>query len=879
MKPSRSSAPSTDFGLLAWLEETRVALPLKGVECRFDVTGAIACVELDQIYHQNATRPLDCMYTFPLPSGAAVYRCEVHINGRVIRAKVESKEAARKIYRAQKAAGHRAALVETVRANLFTLALGNVQPDDVIVVRFAWFQELDRAGEALRLLVPTCPGVRYIAGKPLLRSSSGMGTVDDTDEVPDASRLTPPRIDALHPDAAYFAMQGRLSTADVQDGTVSSPTHPIFVREKDAAVTVELSGKADVPDRDFVLTWEEPKARQLAPQSWSWKDGHETYALIQLRAPTDVPMATNFPQDFYFLVDRSGSMEGLKWARTCEALRAFVDLLGVEDRVWITFFESALMDFAEAPMLASDVRKDRKFQQISRIGTAGGTELRLAAEHVLGKIAAHFAGRRTTLVLVTDGQVGNEPAILEAFQRMPDLEVHTFGIDTAVNDAFLKALARQHRGGCWLQTPNDDIAATVRALGDRLRRPVITDLQIGGSWVAGRSVWPSLHAGQVVRVALRGSGAEPIVVTGRLPDGREHWLTVETGAVGSEAIKLLWAKERISSLLETKHAPEAIALAIQHNLICEGAAFIAWDESEKVQIAEELVVVPALSPWLLKSIARQASLNMLEAISPIADEAAGANEVKFDMAPGADGPDESDLHLSECQILDRDWPLQFKMPEAQLGMEPEGLSNFARQMLTDGAETQDPQHRRERRSRWDSLAQAIDAFERLRSMASASEHRALAERHIRSVLEGPPGGISDQLDRFHELVDALSSLLRKLRQAAAPDEVSHGLTTWLLETTPMDRERAEAVRNFIHGLDQLPFKAGMAARAQRWRDFLEGKIGVQSPASAVAAAWLTEMEGLAESQWNREDEKISPSRFSHLTHAQETNAPTHAFNP
>ena len=44
------------------------------------------CVELDQIYHQNADRPLDCTYTFPLPAGAAVYRCEVHINGRGIRA-------------------------------------------------------------------------------------------------------------------------------------------------------------------------------------------------------------------------------------------------------------------------------------------------------------------------------------------------------------------------------------------------------------------------------------------------------------------------------------------------------------------------------------------------------------------------------------------------------------------------------------------------------------------------------------------------------------------------------------------------------------------------------------------------------------------------
>src|SRR6187399_2635999 len=231
MRRTPSTAQPHQFGLLAWLENSRVALPLRGVEARFEVTGAIACVELDQIYHQDTDRALDCTYTFPLPAGAAVYRCELHVNGRVIRAKVEAKEDAKRIFREQKAAGRRAALVETERENLFTLSLGNVQPEDVIVVRFAWFQMLDRAGDGLRLLVPTCPGVRYIPGKPLLRGLSGRGTVDDTDQVPDASRITPPRVDALHPDAAYFSMEGKLSAADVESGTASSPSHPIYVRE------------------------------------------------------------------------------------------------------------------------------------------------------------------------------------------------------------------------------------------------------------------------------------------------------------------------------------------------------------------------------------------------------------------------------------------------------------------------------------------------------------------------------------------------------------------------------------------------------------------------------------------------------------------------
>src|SRR5260370_10829922 len=94
------------FGLIAWLEKTKITLPLKGVECAFNVCGDAVSVDLDQIFEQNSGRPLDCLYTFPLPEGAAVYRCEMHVNGRIIQAKVEERERARELAREMKAAGY-----------------------------------------------------------------------------------------------------------------------------------------------------------------------------------------------------------------------------------------------------------------------------------------------------------------------------------------------------------------------------------------------------------------------------------------------------------------------------------------------------------------------------------------------------------------------------------------------------------------------------------------------------------------------------------------------------------------------------------------------------------------------------------------------------
>jgi Ca-activated chloride channel family protein len=94
-------------GLLAWLEDTRVRLPLKAIDCHFDVFGDIAAVRIVQLYEHSLQVPLDVTYTFPLPAGAAVYRCEMVVNGRVIRAVVKEENEAREMAARFKAEGRR----------------------------------------------------------------------------------------------------------------------------------------------------------------------------------------------------------------------------------------------------------------------------------------------------------------------------------------------------------------------------------------------------------------------------------------------------------------------------------------------------------------------------------------------------------------------------------------------------------------------------------------------------------------------------------------------------------------------------------------------------------------------------------------------------
>lgn len=796
--PSRST--SHPFGLLAWLEQTRIVLPLKGVECRFSVQGALAGVELNQIFHQENSRPLDCVYSFPLPAGAAVYRCEIIVNERVIRAKVQEREQARREFERQKQAGRRAALIETERENLFTLTLGNVQPGDLVVVRLAWFQVLDRTGDELRLRVPTCPGTRYIPGQPLLRRNSGRGTVPDTDQVPDASRISPPRIDELHPDAAYFHIEGTLPAADVATGTASSPSHPVYVASEAENLRFSLPRAGSLPDADFVLSWREPKARELTSRGWSWREGGEAYALVQLRAPEDAAKAKAGGQDFYFLVDRSGSMEGAKWVRTCEAVYAFVKLLAPGDRVWITLFESTFIDFAEKPLPAAEVLADPGLREMAQLGTAGGTELLPAVRHVLGKIAAHSARRRTTVILVTDGEVGNEQEINRAFAAAPQVIVHTFGIDVAVNDAFLKQLARQQRGDCWLRTPDDDIAGTIAALGERLQRPILTDLQPSGAWQTATPALADLHAREIVTFPLRGTASDLVKITATAPGGASRTLEVELAETGSEAIKLLWVQQRIAGLLASGRAQDAIALAVLHNILCEGAAFVAWDEAEKVAIATDDVVQPSLAPrgTPLRMICA-APLRALPMRSRLLD-----SDISFgSLGSLGSGPGFLEEESFGDFLADEEPPLDdLRVPLAAAGFSSDEIAALFRWA---GASVR---QKAERRRALLSLSEVLGRTD------EAPEIAPQLEQMIRTHVLGLPRDLVKWINATVHACRELLTLRLQLLAAGAPEPLIQRVLETVIKPGAIDLAPLEKLRDRAK-LRSVPFS--VAARERHWQ--------------------------------------------------------------
>jgi Ca-activated chloride channel family protein len=315
---------------------------------------------------------------------------------------------------------------------------------------------------------------------------------------------------------------------------------------------------------------------------------------MEVRAPRIAP-SERAPADFYFLVDRSGSMQGEKWAKAAEALQSCVRVLGATDRVMVTFFETSFQDFAEGPLAAQDLLRDPRFQTIQSLGAAGGTEMKSALAHVLEIAARNSSGRVKNLILITDAQVGNESAILEIMKSAPDLPVHCFGVDIALNDALLLALCRQQGGTFHSLHPKDDIQNAVSSLGRTLGCPVLLDLKLSEGWELADATIPNLYAGQIHFLSARSTNGNPLKLVARTTGSENVSMQFEAQPMAGEAPYLHWCRSRIQRLIAEGDKQTAIALSVRSNLICPLTAFIAWDESEKVSVASHGLIQPSMA--------------------------------------------------------------------------------------------------------------------------------------------------------------------------------------------------------------------------------------------------------------------------------------------
>lgn len=601
-------------------EQTRIALPLKSVRMSARVADRVAHVTVEQSFANPLKEAMEAVYIFPLGAGAAVSDFEMRVGTRVIKGRVEERGEARRQYQQAIQQGKRAALLEQERDDVFTVTVGNVPPGEEIAVKIEYSAKLPYFEDGTtEIRLPMVVPPRYIPGAPVGGEQAGDGVEEDTTQVPDASRITPPRLAPGFDPKVGLSISVELADPDVADLACSQhATKTSF----SGAVKIELARIDERLNRDFVLRWRVASG-SVKPVFLVHRAEGKGYGVLSI-VPPKRDGFLGAARDVIFVLDRSGSMEGVKMASAARACSLLLATLGPRDRFAIQAFDDSVEWFRPNPdrfepghcdgrrmyaertvpgslfTAADEAGLEAGNKYLRTIDARGGTELDAALEAAIQAADGrdNGAGRIPVAVLITDGQVGNESEILKRLQtKLGDSRIFTVGIDTAVNEAFLKRLAALAGGTSTFVAPGEGLEDALRAVGREIGTPLVVDVQVkdAGAGLDQDSVAPAripdLFAGRATTAFFTVRKAGKVRVTGRYADGRTFDEVVEAREVALPAVAQLWARTRVADLEDEFRLgtgdndairQRIIDLALRHRLLTRFTAFLAVDESEVV---------------------------------------------------------------------------------------------------------------------------------------------------------------------------------------------------------------------------------------------------------------------------------------------------------
>lgn len=585
--------PGEDDGL-GCLSTARGNLPLESIDVRTRITGLTSHVELTQGFRNTHDEPLEATYIFPLPPRAAVTAMRMEADGRVVDGVLKERGQARADYDQAIQHGKRASIAEEERPGVFTMRVGNVLPGERVTVHLTLAGALSYADGEATFRFPLVVAPRYIPGAPIGGGQVGDGTALDTDAVPDASRISPPVLLPGFPNPVALSLEVDIDSAGLPISGVATSLHSTATEDAPTGLRVRLN-PGERADRDFLLRLKIGDEQAITTSLAVLPDHDEqggTFALTVLPPSAGAPP---LPRDVVLVLDRSGSMHGWKMVAARRAAARIVDTLGGGDRFAVLAFD---YDTSTPPGLpdglseAQDRNRFRAVEFLAGLDARGGTEmltpLRRAAD-----LLADTSGRERILVLVTDGQVGNEDQLLEQLApRLAGVRVHTVGIDRAVNEGFLQRLAGS-TGRCELVESEDRLDDAMQHIHRRIGTPLVTDLRVTP---AGLAIDQASIAPTPVPDLYPGA---PVVVTGRFTGPAAGAVTVlgadagwraEVGATPSDnpSLAALWGRARIRDLEDryvvgdSGHSgdleQQIIDTSLKFGVLSRFTAFVAVDQ-------------------------------------------------------------------------------------------------------------------------------------------------------------------------------------------------------------------------------------------------------------------------------------------------------------
>ena len=600
---------------------------------QMDITGNINRVTVRQTFTNPSNKWAEGVYVFPLPEDSAVDQLRMYVDERVIEGQIHEKEEAKKIYEKAKQEGKSATLVEQQRPNIFTSSVANIAPGGSITIAIEYQQAVLIDNNIYSIRFPMVVGDRYIPGAPIQTPIDSLGVAPNTQEVEDASKITPLSENHIR-DLTGEDFETNLPVmidinlnAGFELASLNSTYHKVQIEQSSQTTRSIYLGDSYQADRDFELTWSAIKTLEPEIALFTQVKDDNVYLMLMATPPKDeVFKKSDRARELIFIIDSSGSMSGSSIRQAKDSLKEALGRLSPTDRFNIVDFDNGFEPLYESAMPASTSNISDAKRFIKRIDADGGTQM-------LGPIAFALNSRDSSsvnylrqIIFITDGQAGNEQAILAEVQfGIEDDRFFTIGIGSAPNSYLLTKLADFGRGAFTFIGNQKEVSLKMNRLFEKLESPALIDIEVNFppeiNAELALDVIYDLYAGETITAAYKMNALpSSLEIIGKTIDGEFRKNITLNASKNTKGIDILWARRKIDRLTDIHNnaytrrllelsKKDIVELALDYHLVSKFTSLVAVDITPIRPETEELVTQAIIKKAKAEGLEDQIKLN------------------------------------------------------------------------------------------------------------------------------------------------------------------------------------------------------------------------------------------------------------------------------
>ncbi|XP_020786637.2 inter-alpha-trypsin inhibitor heavy chain H3-like isoform X2 [Boleophthalmus pectinirostris] len=472
------------------------------VDCT--VTSRFAHTIMTSKARNMANSSQEIFFEVELPKTAFITNFSMEIDGKLYVGEVKEKEKAKKQYDKAVSSGQTAGIVKAAgrKMELFAVSV-NIAASSYVVFTLTYEELLQRKHGKYEILTQVKP-------KQVVQ------------EFKIVANIFEPQGLAFVETEATFLSNDLLPLVEkvVTDKKARISFSPTVEQQRSCAECVE-----SVINGDFIIKYDVKREKDLG--DIQIVNGY----FVHFFAPPDLP---RIPVNVVFVIDRSGSMSGLKMEQTRQALSAILNDLHQEDHFALITFDHNINKWKKYLTKATQKNITNAQSFVSKIVDNGSTDIHRALQEAVGLLKdsreKNTVPEKSTdmIILLTDGNPNHGVSSIPVIQKnikaaiAGNMSLFCLGFGNDVDYSFLDVMARENLGVARRIFEGSDAALQVQGFYEEISSPLLLDI---GLRYSDNAVMTQNHFRHLF------AGSE-IVVAGKLPDDNINNLLVEVSAQG-----------------------------------------------------------------------------------------------------------------------------------------------------------------------------------------------------------------------------------------------------------------------------------------------------------------------------------------------------------